>query len=146
MWGRALALARREGWDEVVARHGAAFGPHSTDVVVLDDVRRPSPVRSDSLTRAAREGNTLIRHLGFLPFVGPGVSSVALMLPALLAGREALASVFVDGVYFGCPARHEWGVYPSGRRMAPQVAQRLGRLHGSLQQQARALGLALADA
>jgi hypothetical protein len=146
MWGRALALARREGWDEVVSRHGAAFGPHSTEVVVFDDVRRPSPVRSDGLTRAAREGNTLVRHLGFLPFVGPGVSSVALTLPALLAGREALASVFVDGVYFGCPARHGWGVYPSVRRMAPEVGRHLGRLHGSLRQQARALGLAVAEA
>ena len=145
MWGRALAFARREGWDEVVARHGAAFGPHSTEVVVFDDVRRPSPVRSDGLTRAAREGNALVRHLGFLPFVGPAVSSVALMLPDLLAGGDALASVFVDGVYLGCPARHEWGVYPSGRRMAPEIATQVGRLHGGLRQQARALGLALAD-
>jgi hypothetical protein len=145
MWGRALAFARREGWDEVVARHGAAFGPHSTEVVVFDDVRRPSPVRSDGLTRAAREGNSLVRHLGFLPFVGPGVSSVALTLTLLLAGRGALASVFVDGVYLGCPARHDWGVYPAGRRVAPDVVERVGRLHGGLRQQAYALGLALAD-
>lgn len=146
MWGRALAFARREGWDEVVARHGAAFGPHSTEVVAFDDVRHPSPVRSDGLTRAAREGNALIRHLGFLPFVGPGVSSVALTLPALLAGRGALASSFVDGVYLGCPARHQWGIYPSGRRMAPEVAERVARLHDGLRHQARGLGLALADA
>jgi hypothetical protein len=145
MWGRALAFARREGWDEVVARHGAVFGPHSTEVVVFDDVRHPSPVRSDGLTRAAREGNTLIRHLGFLPFVGPAASSVALTLPALLAGRGALASVFVDGVYLGCPARRDWGVYPSGRRMAPEVAGRVARLHDGLRSQSRGLGLALAE-
>lgn len=143
MWGRALALARREGWDEVVTRHGAAFGPHSTEVVVFDDVRRPSPVRSDGLTRAAREGNMVVRHLGFLPFVGPGVSSVALALPALLAGGEALASVFVDRVYLGCPARLDGGFHPSPRRMDAGIVATVARLHARMLQQARSLGLAV---
>ncbi|MFH1177975.1 MAG: hypothetical protein V1750_11255, partial [Acidobacteriota bacterium] len=92
MWARALAAARREGWEEV-ARRGAVFGPHGLDVLAFDDLRRPEPGRSETLGAAARGDNFLVRKLGFLPFVGPGASSVALTLPALLAGREMLASV-----------------------------------------------------
>ncbi len=141
MWARALAAARRRGWSETVARAGAAYGPHSKEVVAFDDVARPDRTRSERLSRAARECNFKVRDLGHLPYVGPGVSSVGLMLPPLLAGREALASVFVDGVYFGAPARLTWGLYPTGRRMADEVWTALAGLHAQLRAQARALDL-----
>jgi hypothetical protein len=141
MWGRALALARREGWEQTVARFGAAYGPHGPDVVAFDDLRKPNPGRSDVLTRAAREGNVTIRNLGHLPYVGPGVSSVGLMLPPLLAGEEVLASVLLDGVYFGAPARLDWGVYPTPRQLAGKVWEGLADLHARMAAQARSLGL-----
>ncbi|OYV89917.1 MAG: hypothetical protein B7Z68_11830 [Acidobacteria bacterium 21-70-11] len=141
MWARALAAARRRGWSETVARAGAAYGPHSKEVVAFDDVARPDRTRSERLSRAARECNFKVRDLGHLPYVGPGVSSVGLMLPPLLAGREALASVFVDGVYFGAPARLTWGLYPTGRRMADEVWTALAGLHARLRARARALDL-----
>ena len=82
-----------------------------------------------------------MRDLGHLPYVGPGASSVGLMLPPLLAGREVLASVFVDGIYFGAPARLAWGLHPTARRMADEVWTVLGGLHARLRAQARALDL-----
>jgi hypothetical protein len=141
MWGRALACARREGWEQTVARFGAAYGPHGPDVIVFDDVRKPNLRRSEALSRAAREGNVRIRDLGHLPYVGPGASSVGLMLPPLLAGEEALASVLLDGVYFGAPARLDWGVYPTPRPLARKVWEALSDLHARMQAQARSLGL-----
>ena len=141
MWGRALACARREGWEQTVARFGAAYGPHGPDVVVFDDVRKPNLQRSDALSRAAREGNVRIRNLGHLPYVGPGTSSVGLMLPPLLSGEEVLASVLLDGVYFGAPARLEWGVYATPRPLAAEVWDALSALHARMQAQARSLGL-----
>ena len=141
MWARALAAARRRGWSDTVARAGAAYGPHSKEVVAFDDVATPDRTRSERLSRAARECNFKVRDLGHLPYVGPGVSSVGLMLPPLLAGREALASVFVDGVYFGAPARLTWGLYPTGRRMADEIWTALAGLHARLRAQARALDL-----
>jgi hypothetical protein len=141
MWGRALACARREGWDGSVARFGGLYGPHGTEVVAFDDIRKPDPGRSDSLTRAAREGNLRIRNLGHLPYVGPGVSSVGLTLPRLLAGDEVLASVMLGGIYFGAPARLEWGMYPTARPMAGKVWESLGELHARMHVQARSLGL-----
>jgi hypothetical protein len=141
MWGRALACARREGWEWTVARFGAAYGPHGPDVVVFDDVRKPNIRRSETLTGAAREGNVQIRSLGHLPYVGPGTSSVGLMLPPLLAGEEALASMLLEGIYFGAPARLDWGVYPTPRPLGGAVWKTLADLHARMAAQARSLGL-----
>jgi len=141
MWARALAAARREGWERAVRARGAVFGPHDTDVVAFDDLAAPNPARSALITRAAREANFVIRRLGFLPHVGPGVSSVALALPRLLAGHEVLASVISDGLYFGGPARCEWGVLPLPVSAAPQVTAEIAELHTRLHERARSLGL-----
>jgi len=145
MWGRALARARREGWNGSVARFGGLYGPHGAEVVAFDDIRKPDPGRSDSLSRAAREGNLRIRDLGHLPYVGPEVSSVGLTLPQLLTGDEVLASVLIGGIYFGVPARFEWGMYPTARPMAPKVWKTLTDLHARMHVQARSLGLLWPD-
>ncbi len=141
MWARALAAARREGWEPVVARRGAAFGPHSTEVLAFDDLQRPSLQRSEVLTRAAREWNYLVRGLGFIPYVGPGVASVGLTLPRLLRGQEIPASVFLDGLYFGAPARGAEALLPTGHAAAPAVRQAVAELYGRLVEQAHELGL-----
>ncbi len=145
MWGRALACARREGWERNVSRFGGLYGPHGAEVVAFDDIRKPDPRRSDSLSQAAREGNLRIRDLGHLPYVGPGVSSVGLTLPPLLAGEEVLASVLLGGIYFGAPARLDWGVYPTPRPLAGKAWEALSDLHGRMNAQARSLGLRWCD-
>lgn len=141
MWARALAAARREGWQGQVAARGAAFGPHSTDVLAFDDLDRPSLQRSEVLTRAAREWNYLVRGLGFLPYVGPGISSVGLTLPRLLGGEEVPASVLLNGLYFGAPARGPETLLPAGRAAAPQLRSAVEELYGRLARQAQDLGL-----
>ncbi len=83
-----------------------------------------------------------MRDLGFLPYIGPALSSIVLTLPALLAGREVLASSFVDGVYFGSPCRLRWGLAPTKRRMAPAVRRQVEDLHGLLRGRMAGLGIA----
>jgi len=141
MWARALAAARSQGWGASVARRGAVFGPHSSEVIAFDDLGAPKRERSELLTRAARECNYQVRELGFLPYVGPGVSSVALVLPRLLAGAEVVASALLDGIYFGAPARWKWGIWPSRQRMAPRVWSAVRDLHERMSRRATALGL-----
>lgn len=145
MWARALACAREHGWDAEFERHGAVYGPHSVEVEVFDDVRRPDAERSAMLSQAARFGNYRIRDLGFLPYVGPGVSSLALTMPRLLSGREILASVFLDGTYFGGPARLRWGLEGVARRVAPSISHDLDDLHSLLARRMSALGLTFAS-
>jgi hypothetical protein len=142
MWARALACAREQGWEEPFRRHGGVFGPHGADIVAFDDLRGPNPGRSEMLTRAAREGNVRLRQLGHLPYVGPALSSVALTLPGLLAGRTVPVSPLVGGLYFGAPGRLQWGVYPTPTRMCGEVRGALAELHARLSAELDALGLA----
>lgn len=142
MWARALAAAREADCESRVRARGAAFGPHSVDVIAFDDVSAPDPELSARMTESARRCNYHVRNLGFLPYVGPGVSSVALALPRLLSGRTAPAASFVDGIFFGAPSRLDRGVHPVAQTMAPAVRAAVECLHASLRQQAPELGLA----
>jgi len=142
MWGRAMAEAAARGQGERVARTGVPYGPHSTEVLIFDDPGDPDPVLCEAMTRAARTGNYRVRDLGFLPYIGPALSSIVLTLPELLAGKEVLASSFVDGVYFGSPCRLRWGLAPTRRRMAPEVRRQLEDLHLLLRNRMSGLGVA----
>jgi hypothetical protein len=142
MWGRALACAQAAGEGPRVARRGVPYGPHSTDVLVFDDPAGPDWDLSAAMTRAARTGNYRIRDLGFIPHIGPALSSIALALPALLAGREVLASTFVDGVYFGAPSRLRWGLAPTRRRVAPEVRAQVEALHTLVRERMAQYGVA----
>jgi len=141
MWGRAMALAASLGAGERVQRQGAAYGPHSTEVLVFDDPAQPDPALSRRLTEAARGGNLKIRDLGYLPYIGPAMSSIALTLPPLLAGREVLTSHFVHGIYFGGPSRLEWGMVSSPGVMAPSVREQVRDLHRRLRERLEQAGL-----
>jgi hypothetical protein len=142
MWGRALAHAQESGCGDRVARTGVPYGPHSQEVLVFDDPEQPDLALSEAMTRAARNGNYRIRDLGFLPYMGPALSSIVLTLPRLLAGQEVLASGYVNGVYFGAPCRLRWGLTPTLRRVAPPVRQQLEGLHGLLRERMALYGVA----
>jgi hypothetical protein len=141
MWGRALAQARAAGAGPRVARSGVPYGPHSQDVLVFDDPAEPEPELSRAMTQAARHGNYRIRDLGYIPYLGPALSSVVLTLPALLAGHEILGSSFVDGIYFGAPCRLRWGIAPTRRRVAPEVQGEVTRLHRFVRERMASFGV-----
>lgn len=141
MWGRALARAQALGAGERVALRGVPYGPHSTDVLVFDDPADPDPVLCEAMTQAARTGNYRVRELGFIPHIGPALSSIVLTLPELLAGREVLASCFVDGIYFGAPCRLRWGLAPTRRQVAPQVRSQVEALHALVRERMAQFGM-----
>jgi hypothetical protein len=142
MWARALAAARAAGCETRVRARGAAFGPHSVDVIAFDDLVDADPELSAAMTESARRCNYHVRSQGFLPYVGPGVSSVGLTLPRLLAGREAPAAAFLDGIFFGAPTRLDWGAHPTPHRLGSAVWPAVADLHARLRRQAPDLGLA----
>jgi hypothetical protein len=146
MWARALAEAEAQGAGARVARRGVPYGPHSTDVLVFDDPAGPDPELSRAMTQAARTGNYRIRDLGYIPFIGPALSSIALTLPALLQGREVLASTFVDGIYFGAPSRLRWGMAPTRRPVAADVRRQVEELHGLVRERMAQYGVSFASA
>ncbi len=133
MWGRALAAARAEGRGTRVHARGLPLGPHSTEVLVYDDPQAPDLALCRHMNEAARHGNLRVRELGFLPYVGPALSSIVLTLPRLLAGREILASTFLGGLYFGAPARLDWGLVPRTQRLGQLARKEVHELHALLQ-------------
>lgn len=141
MWGRAMAEAEARGQGARVARTGAPYGPHSAEVLIFDDPADPDPALCQAMTRMARTGNYRVRDLGFLPYIGPALSSIVLTLPELLGGKEILASSFVDGVFFGSPCRLRWGLEPTRRRMAPPVRRQVEELHALLRDRMSRLGV-----
>jgi hypothetical protein len=141
MWGRALAQARALGEGARVARTGVPYGPHSQDLLVFDDPAEPDLELSRILTQASRSGNYRIRELGFIPYMGPALSSIVLTMPDLLGGREVVASSFVDGIYFGAPCRLRWGLSPTRRRVAPEVQGEVARLHRFVRERMRKFGV-----
>ena len=141
MWGRALAQAQVAGAGARVARDGVPYGPHSEEVLMFDDPAAPDPELCRAMTQAARTGNYRVRDLGFIPHIGPALSSIALTLPALLAGQEVLASSFVGGLYFGAPCRLDWGLAPTIRPVAPAVRRQVEELHRFLGQRMAGFGL-----
>ena len=142
MWGRALAQAEAAGGRARVARKGVPYGPHSIEMLAYDDPAGPDMELSRVMTQAARTGNYQVRELGFLPYIGPALSSIVLTLPRLLAGEEVLASSFVDGVFFGAPCRLGWGLAPTRRRVAPEVRAQVTDLHARLRERMIQAGLA----
>jgi hypothetical protein len=113
-------------------------------VLVFDDPESPDPELSRAMTQAARTGNYRIRDLGYLPYIGPALSSIVLTLPQLLAGQEVLASSYVDGLYFGAPCRLAWGLAPTRRQAGPAVREQVRELHGLLQRRMEQYGVSFA--
>lgn len=145
MWGRAVAAARGSKREFAFESNGVPFGPHSTEVMIMDDPTNPDLKLSQMVTEAARHGNYHLRKLGFLPYLGPAISSISLTLPLLFSGKEALASCFVDGIYFGAPSKLSWGIHPVPRAVSPEVKTQLVELHTLLSRRMKSLGL-LSDA
>ena len=58
MWARALAAARREGWEPAVRARGAVFGPHDADVIAFDDLALTGTSGEDGQTETVTLENT----------------------------------------------------------------------------------------
>ncbi len=142
MWGRALCAARAEGREEGVRATGLPLGPHSTEVLVYDDPQDPDLHLCRHMNEAARYGNLRVRELGYLPYVGPALSSIVLALPRLFAGKDILASSLLGGLYFGAPARLDWGIVPRTQRLGPVARKEVHGLHSMLQKRMERLGAA----
>lgn len=142
MWGRALCAARAEGRESGVRATGLPLGPHSTEVLVYDDPQSPDLALCRHMNDAARYGNLRVRELGYLPYVGPALSSIVLALPRLFAGKDILASSFLGGLYFGAPARLDWGLVPRPQRLGPVAQKEVHALHALLQKRMERLGTA----
>jgi len=80
---------------------GRVFGPHGEALVVADDIRSEDQKDAIRLTKCVVEANLEMRALGFKPFVAPAMSSGAVSIVSLLAGKAHYSAHFLSGVYWG---------------------------------------------
>jgi hypothetical protein len=80
---------------------GRVFGPHGEALVVADDVLSEDQGAAMRLTKCVVEANLEMRALGYKPFVAPAMSSGAVSITKLLAGKDHYSANFLRGVYWG---------------------------------------------
>ncbi len=89
------------------AETGRVFGPHGEALVASDDVLSEDQESAKRLTKCVVEANLEMRALGFKPFVAPAMSSGAISIVNLLAGKDHYSANFLNGVYWGSKNRQE---------------------------------------
>lgn len=87
------------------AETGRVFGPHGEALIAADDVLSENQESAIRLTKCVVEANLEMRALGFKPFVAPAMSSGAISIVNLLAGKDHYSANFLNGVYWGSKNR-----------------------------------------
>ena len=96
-------------------KNGRVYGPHGNGLVAVNSIL-PEEYNDEAtaqLTRLTTNANISVREIGYKPYIAPGVSSVALTIPEVIAGSWNDSARFLNGVFFGArnrltPAGTQW--------------------------------------
>ena len=86
---------------------GRVFGPHGSGLVAVNSIlpEQYDDEATAELSALTVSANLSVRSLGYKPFIAPGVSSVALTIPEVLAGNWNDSARYLNGVFFGARNR-----------------------------------------
>lgn len=87
--------------------NGRVYGPHGSGLVAVNSIV-PGEYDDDAtgeLTRLTTNANISVRAIGYKPYIAPGVSSVALTIPEVIAGNWNDSARYLNGVFFGARNR-----------------------------------------
>ena len=87
--------------------HGRVYGPHGKGLVAVNSIL-PEEYDDDAtaqLTDLTTNANIRVRQIGYKPYIAPGVSSVALTIPEVIAGNWNDSARYLNGVFFGARNR-----------------------------------------
>ena len=117
MFARAAYYAKRLAHTHyaVFPENGRVYGPHGNGLVAVNSIL-PEEYNDEAtaqLTRLTTNANISVREIGYKPYIAPGVSSVALTIPEVIAGSWNDSARFLNGVFFGArnrltPAGTQW--------------------------------------
>ncbi|KMO86459.1 lactate dehydrogenase [Megasphaera cerevisiae DSM 20462] len=109
MNARACYYAERNEAYSRYLTEGRAFGPHGQDLVLADSLSEYNDVLSRQLTGLVVHANSMVRELGYKPYIAPALSSAALSILLTLRGQWHYGSVYLgdagNGAYFGVKNR-----------------------------------------
>lgn len=86
---------------------GRAYGPHGSGLIAVNSIlpEHYDSAATQKLTNLAVGANISVRALGYKPYIAPGVSSVGLTLPEVIAGNWNDSARYLNGVFFGARNR-----------------------------------------
>ncbi len=102
----AYYAAKRSGKDprfSYFPESGRVYGPHGNGLVAVNSIKPEhyDDAATEKLTNLTVGANISVRALGYKPYIAPGVSSIALTIPELIAGRWNDSARCLNGVFFG---------------------------------------------
>lgn len=118
---------------------GRVYGPHGRGLVAVNSIspQHYDDAATEKLTNLTVGANISVRALGYKPYIAPGVSSVALTIPEVIAGNWNDSARYLNGVFFG--ARNK--MTPSGTKWEKEPIP--DELYYRLRESYRALDKAL---
>ena len=87
--------------------NGRVYGPHGRGLVAVNSID-PEEYDDDAtaqLTDLTTNANIRVREIGYKPYIAPGVSSVALTIPEVIAGNWNDSARYLNGVFYGARNR-----------------------------------------
>ncbi len=111
MYARAAYYAARRASSDPRFSHfmdsGRVYGPHGKGLVAVNSISAEhyDKAATEKLTNLTVGANISVRALGYKPYIAPGISSVALTIPAVIAGNWNDSARCLNGVFFGARNR-----------------------------------------
>ena len=105
MYSRALYYAEKDHKADDFRANGRVYGVHGKGLVVVDNIHNYDEEKSEELTDLTINSKTMVRELGFKPYIAPALSSGALPIISRIAGKYSYNSIYIDGVYIGMKNR-----------------------------------------
>lgn len=118
MHARAAYYAARRSAKDPRFSHfpesGRVYGPHGKGLVAVNSITPEyyDDAATERLTNLTVGANISVRALGYKPYIAPGISSVALTIPQVIAGNWNDSARCLNGVFFGARNRQT----PTGTR------------------------------
>ena len=112
MFARAAYYAKRLAGSQdarftCFGKNGRVYGPHGSGLVAVNSIV-PEEYEDEAtaqLTRLTTNANISVREIGYKPYIAPGVSSVALTIPEVIAGNWNDSARYLNGVFYGARNR-----------------------------------------
>lgn len=102
------------------------YGPHGEGLVAANSLSDYDETLSLALTRRVVEANLDIRNLGYKPYVGPALSSIAIPLLRTLRGQWHESATCLGGIWFGARNRlTPYGIQLLQEPLPPGLYQRI---------------------
>ncbi len=110
----AYYAAKRAGKDprfSYFPDSGRVYGPHGKGLVAVNSIspEHYDGAATEKLTNLTVGANISVRALGYKPYIAPGISSVSLTIPQLIAGNWNDSARCLNGVFFGARNRQTPG-------------------------------------